>query len=83
MLMDIRAYVQDRGRASLSDIALHFRRDPEALRGMLAHWVAKGTLRHQIAAPSCAKSTGCGGCSCDASGFETYEFIAPAAEFGS
>ncbi|MDT8853566.1 FeoC-like transcriptional regulator [Paracoccaceae bacterium Fryx2] len=74
MLMAIRSYVQQHGRASLSDIALHVRRDPEAVRGMLAHWVGKGMMQRHVGAPACAKASGCGGCACDPAQFESYEW---------
>ena len=79
MLLEIRAYVEERGSASLSDIALHFRRDPDAVRGMLAHWVGKGVMRCSDAMPACAGSTGCGGaCACDPSAFMMYEWAGSA-----
>ncbi|PTE15861.1 FeoC-like transcriptional regulator [Pseudogemmobacter blasticus] len=59
MLLAIRSLIQTRGQASLSDLALHFRVSPEAMQGMVEHWVAKGQVRRQ----SCGScSGGCGGC---------------------
>lgn len=62
MLLAIRNLLQDRGQASLTDLSLHFRTSPEAMRGMVEHWVAKG----QVCRLSCAGSAcsrGCGSCS--------------------
>lgn len=44
ILTDIKQYMQQHGRATLGDLALHFRVDPEAMRGMLDVWVAKGKV---------------------------------------
>ena len=52
MLLAIRSLIQARGQASLSDLALHFRVSPEAMQGMVKHWIAKGQVRRQ----SCGRS---------------------------
>ncbi|WP_101339900.1 FeoC-like transcriptional regulator (plasmid) [Cereibacter azotoformans] len=74
MLLDIRRLVQERGRVTLTDLALHFGRDPEAMRGMLDHWIAKGLVRRTVD-PGCA-SSGCGGCSAGRS-VEIFEWVRP------
>lgn len=56
MLADIRRYLQQRGRASLADIAVHFDTEPDALRGMLAVWMRKGRVLRQTATASCGSS---------------------------
>jgi len=75
MLLEIRKLLQDRGRVSLMDLSLHFGRDTEAMRGMVAHWVGKGVVR-QIDPEACA-CAGCGKCAA-ALGAEVYEWIGPA-----
>ena len=62
MLLAIRSLVHERGQVSLTDLALHFRKSPEAMRGMVGHWVAKGQVR-KIACGASGCGHGCGGCS--------------------
>lgn len=56
ILSDIRRYLEERGRASLSDIALHLDSDPEAVRGMLDVWMRKGKVRKELMTASCGGS---------------------------
>ncbi|MCE6951845.1 FeoC-like transcriptional regulator [Cereibacter sphaeroides] len=78
LLLDLRSYLQERGQASLTDLAHRFRSDPEAMRGMLGHWIGKGKVRRLACAPmACGKS--CSGCHASAAP-EIYEWLdAPAA----
>lgn len=69
ILSDIRDYLRQRGQASLSDLALHFDSDPDAIRGMLAIWVRKGKVS------KLQTSGSCGGCNqCDSSANEIYQW---------
>lgn len=71
ILSDIRRYLQQRGRASLADIAVHFDTDPDAVRGMLAVWMRKGRVHRQTATASCGSS-----CSkCQATATEIYVWV--------
>ncbi|MCG6867104.1 MAG: FeoC-like transcriptional regulator [Thiogranum sp.] len=56
MLSDIRRYLEQRGQASLADIALHCDTDPDAARGMLQVWIRKGKVHKQTATASCGSS---------------------------
>jgi hypothetical protein len=56
MLSDIRRYLEQRGQASLADIALHCDTDPDAVRGMLQVWIRKGKVHKQTATASCGSS---------------------------
>lgn len=47
ILSDIKAYVKERGRASLRDVAARFDVSEDAARGMLEHWERKGVLRRE------------------------------------
>ncbi|BAO45603.1 FeoC-like transcriptional regulator [Thiolapillus brandeum] len=68
MLADIRAYLQERGQASLADIARHLDVSPEVARDMLQIWLKKGKVQQLSATPSCGSS-----CSqCDPSTTEIY-----------
>lgn len=78
MLLKIRALLQERRRVPLTDLALHFGREPEAMRAMLGHWVTKGLVR--LAAADTSRCAGCAGCSAGAGG-EVYEWIGPEAGF--
>ncbi|HHJ15197.1 MAG TPA: sugar metabolism transcriptional regulator [Gammaproteobacteria bacterium] len=68
ILSDIRHYLEQRGQATLADIALHFDADPDAVRGMLEVWVRKGRVHCRRATASCGSS-----CSqCDPAATEIY-----------
>ena len=69
MLSEIKTYLKQHQRANLSDLALHFRTSPEAMRGMLAVWVKKGKVT------AFAAGQACGDCNtCDTSLAEIYEW---------
>lgn len=56
ILSDIRRYLEQRGQATLADIATHFDADPDAVRGMLELWMRKGKIHKQMATGSCGSS---------------------------
>lgn len=81
LLMEIRAYLQARGAASLDDLANHFRIAPDALRGMLGHWIAKGMVVRGDAPETCGtcpSAGSCGGCTQVAAPPEIYRWTGPA-----
>ncbi len=60
ILSEVRDYLKERGQASLQELALRFDTDPDALRGMLVHWIRKGRVSRRSAATSCGnKCTQC------------------------
>ena len=71
ILTHLKQYLRRHGHATLPTLARRFNMQPDAIRGMLEHWVHKGSVqKHEIRA--C-----CRGCShCDAPGTEVYEWIA-------
>jgi hypothetical protein len=71
ILADIRSYLQQRQRASLSDIALHLGSDPDAVRGMLERWIRKGKVRKLMANAACNSSCKV----CDPTATEFYEWL--------
>jgi hypothetical protein len=76
ILSEIGTYLRRRGQASLRELALHFGAEPDAVRGMLAHWIGKGRVCRKSAAA-------CGGCTqCDPATLEIYVW-ADAAPAGS
>jgi predicted ArsR family transcriptional regulator len=56
ILSQISSYLAERGQATLADIALHFDADPEAVRGMLDHWVRKGRVEQRKVEAACGTS---------------------------
>ncbi len=69
MLTSIREYLQSHDTASLTEIARHIDADPDAVRGMLDHWVRKGNVELVPIA--------CGGCTdCDPATIEIYRWQA-------
>ena len=73
ILSQIRDYLQQRGEASLEDIARHFDTPPEAVRGMLETWMKKGRVQRHRAAPSCGTSC----TQCDPAATEFYQWSGP------
>lgn len=71
ILSDLRAYLQERGRAPIADLANRFDADPAAVRGMLETYIRKGRVRRVG-----GDEVQCGGCAkCDASQLEVYEWV--------
>lgn len=59
ILKDIKEYVQSRQQVSLTEIAVHFDADPEALKGMLDFWIRKGKIKHYSSDNVCGGSCSC------------------------
>ncbi len=68
ILADIRDYLKQRGQCTLSDIALHFDSDADAIRGMLEIWIRKGKVEKSAATASCGSSCQ----SCEPAATEVY-----------
>ena len=68
ILSQVRDYLKQRGQCTLSDIALHFDTDADAVRGMLDIWVRKGKVEKRSATASCGTSCQ----SCDPAATEVY-----------
>ncbi|MFA6053573.1 MAG: FeoC-like transcriptional regulator [Methylobacter sp.] len=71
ILSDLRDYLIQQRRVTLSDLAVHFNMDADALRGMLGKWISKGKVRKLSVDSSCG--TRC--CKCDPALTELYEWI--------
>lgn len=71
MLLDIKAYLQERKQATLRDLSIHFDVNPEAMRGMLDKWIQKGRVA-KISAAACG---GCASNCATAEQEETYEWL--------
>jgi hypothetical protein len=70
ILSEIRDYLRTHRRATLDDMAARFDKPPDALRGMLGKWVAKGKVVKVSDAGACRHA--CGGCA--VGGPEIYEW---------
>ena len=70
ILSNIRDYLKQRGQCTLSDIALHFDTDADAVRGMLDVWIRKGKVKKSSATDSCGTSCQ----SCDPAATEVYSW---------
>jgi putative ferrous iron transport protein C len=72
ILSEVKRYLQDRGQATLVDIALHFGAQPDALRPMLEVWMRKGKIERLRAEARCGAS-----CQrCDPAAIEIYRWSA-------
>ena len=70
MILGIRDYLKQHRRAALTDMALRFNAEPDALRGMLDKWVSKGRVTRLPGGTAC----GGGCCKCDPATTEIYEW---------
>lgn len=73
ILSQVRDYLKQRGQCTLSDIALHFDTDADAVRGMLDIWIRKGKVEKRSATASCGSSCQ----SCDPAATEVYYWVEP------
>jgi len=70
ILSNIRDYLKQRGQCTLSDIALHFDTNADAVRGMLEVWIRKGKVEKHSATDSCGTSCQ----ACDPATTEVYSW---------
>ena len=73
ILSDLKGYLEARGQATLADMALHLRAEPEAVRAMLSVWERKGRVRRLPAPAGCGQT--CTGCNPAAA--EVYLWVEP------
>jgi putative ferrous iron transport protein C len=73
MLMELKNHLQEHGAMSMMDLTNHFRTEPDALRGMLDHWIRKGKVKRHDIAVQCPH--GGSSCSCAGTCFELYEWV--------
>ena len=76
ILSQVRDYLKQRSQCTLSDIALHFDTDANAVRGMLEVWIKKGKVEKSSATASCGTSCQ----SCDPATTEVYTWCESKAE---
>jgi putative ferrous iron transport protein C len=70
----LRDYMRDRHHASIADMAVHFDAAPDAVKGALAQWTAKGRMRRLGEGESCSRSASC---SCACKPDDVYEWVDP------
>ncbi len=69
ILTDVQTYLKNSGKASLSELSIHFRMDSDALRPILKKLVNKGRIRQM-------QGEKCGGCcQCQSEILEVYEWV--------
>jgi DNA-binding MarR family transcriptional regulator len=68
ILSDIKSYLQQRGQATLADIAIHVDAEPAAVSGMLEQWVRKGRVERRKVEAACGTSCN----RCDPAAMEFY-----------
>jgi len=71
ILSELRDYLKTNQRATLIDMSRRFDTDPNALRGMLAKWMATGKVERL---PQGAEGAG-GCCKCDPATTEVYVWM--------
>ena len=60
ILSELRDYIRTNRRVTLTDMACRFDRDPDAVRGMVEKWVAKGKVAKVSGGTRCGNTcTGC------------------------
>jgi hypothetical protein len=70
LLTDVKAFLAARGQVSLADLAMHFTMAPDAMRGIVETWIAKGRVRRvsdRLPCGSCGK--------CESATTDVYEWI--------
>lgn len=70
ILSNIKEYFSEHPAASLSDLSIRFNVEPEAMRGMLDHWIRKGKVQKLDYGSSCSNC--CSDCKSDH--LEIYEW---------
>jgi predicted ArsR family transcriptional regulator len=71
MLSTIRTYLSQRGQATLAEIAMHVDAEPDAVRGMLQHWIRKGRVEQRKVEAACGSSCN----RCDPAAMELYVWL--------
>ncbi|MBL6957845.1 MAG: FeoC-like transcriptional regulator [Rhodospirillales bacterium] len=70
ILSELKDYLAQHKRAGIGDLVNRFQSEPDAIRGMLEHFIRKGRVRRLE-----TELGDCSGCSkCDAYALEIYEW---------
>lgn len=71
ILSDLKHYLQTKKRVTLNELVVHFKVEPDALRGMIGQWQRKGKVRLLPVSRGCGSSCH----KCDPSLTEFYEWV--------
>ncbi|MGE4278489.1 MAG: FeoC-like transcriptional regulator [Magnetospirillum sp.] len=71
-LSELKTYMIDRKRASMTEISMHFDTPASAIQPMLDQWIAKGRLRKLDITGGCGKVSG--GCACKEKPSDIFEW---------
>lgn len=71
-LSELKTFMTERKRASLTEIAVHFDTPASAVRPMLDQWIAKGRVRKLDITGGCGKAGS--GCACKEPPAEIFEW---------
>ncbi|MBR9973323.1 FeoC-like transcriptional regulator [Magnetospirillum sulfuroxidans] len=73
-LSELKSFMVERKRASLTEISIHFDTAASAVRPMVEQWIAKGRLRKLDIQGGCGKAGS--GCACKEPPSEVFEWTA-------
>ena len=71
MLLPIKAFLKERRFANLQELALHFCKQPETMRCLLAYWIRKGKVRFKEKPIDCGIKCQC----CQPKFVEIYQWV--------
>lgn len=74
---EVKAYLKERHRASLGEIAIHFDTTADAAKGLLDIWLVKARVRKVEAETSGCASSCVKGCCDPGQAAEVYEWVGP------
>ena len=72
ILSQIKRYLSEKKKIALGELCIHFDTEPDAMRGMLEHWIRKGKVKKHTFEESC--SNGCLKCRNNGA-MEIYEWM--------
>jgi len=72
ILSQIKRYLSENKKIALGELCIHFDTEPDAMRGMLEHWIRKSKVKKHAIEGNC--SNGCLKC-CNHDAMEIYEWV--------
>lgn len=74
---EVKAYLKERRRASLGEIAIHFDTTADAAKALVEIWLAKARVRKVEAEAGACATTCVKGCCDPGQAAEVYEWVGP------
>lgn len=68
---ELRTYVKEHRHVTLTDLAIHFQSDPQAIKAAMQTWIKKGVVNATQAEAGCSK--GC--CKCKTEDITIYQWL--------